>query len=436
VPVLCGNNFHSVMVDSVCNMEKMNQQIRTWQIADGKKDLKTAVVENPLRELQSDEILIEVLFVPLHGSFWLASHPDGIHPRHEEFLSDGGFVFGNGGVGRVVSIAEGCRVTQVGDYVSVMGHLPCKNDSCYSCRVLHRYTECNFGEGRIVGHGRGAPDGTLSKFCILPENACEICFSAGAPPSEAELMPYMFGFLLADVRNAITRDPETLCKQRMLLIGAGYSGHLAAWIRLQFSPQARIVVVDTLQERLKSISKIAPKSIRTVTLPQRLVEELNTHLTDQKVGAELSAAIEKIESSMESFFGHQKCDLVFDASSGNSIPLWANNRLLSPRTHCVIFGFGSDRLILSPECLQISGLRISTSRGVGDLENRGAAMEMIRHGALDIICDELIGDAKKLEGLDQAMAFIRAQHELPLDLFRAPKAYIAPNEFSPEHQIL
>lgn len=63
-------------------------------------------------------------------------------------------------------------------------------------------------------------------------------------------------------------------------------------------------------------------------------------------------------------------------------------------------------------------------------------MEMIRHGALDIICDELIGDAKKLEGLDQAMAFIRAQHELPLDLFRAPKAYIAPNEFSPEHQIL
>jgi len=420
------------MVDSVRKTEKMNQQIRTWQIADGIRDLKTAVVEKPLRALQSGEILIEVLFVPIHGSFWLASNPDGIHPRYEEFLSDGSFVFGNGGVGRVISVAGGCSGTRVGDYVSVMGHLPCANDSCYACRVLHHYTECDFDEGKIVGHGQGAPDGTFSCYCILPESVCEVCFSASDPPSEKELMPYMFGFLLADVRNAMARDPETLCKHRLLLIGAGYSSHLAAWILLRFSPQARIVVVDTLQERLKSIVQIAPESIRIIALPRRLVDGLNALLPDQKVGAQLAAAIEKIENCMGGFFGHRKCDLVLDASSGNSIPLWANSRVLRPGTHCILFGFGSDRLTLSQECLQISGLRILTSRGVGDVENRRAAIELIRLGAADIILDKLIRGAQKLEGLDQALAFIRTQHELPRDLYRAPNAYIVPNEFSPK----
>ncbi|MGR9037882.1 MAG: alcohol dehydrogenase catalytic domain-containing protein [Gammaproteobacteria bacterium] len=334
-----GDDFPAAVPESERNtVEMMNQQIRTWQVDDGGKHLKTAVVEKPLRALQPDEIVIEVLFVPIHGSFWLASHPDGLHPRYEEFLSGGSFVFGNGGVGRVIAVAEGCSGTRVGDYVSVMGHLPCTNDTCHACRFLHRYTECDFGEGRIVGHGRGAPDGTFSRYCILPESACEVCFKAGDPPSEQALMPYMFGFLLADVRNAMTRDPESLCKQRMLLIGAGYSSHLAAWLLLHFSPQARIVVVDTVQERLKSIARIAPESIQTIELPRRLADGLNAFEPEEKIGARLAQTIEKIESCMKRFLGHRKCDLVFDASSGNSIPLWSNRRVLSPDTACIAAG--------------------------------------------------------------------------------------------------
>jgi threonine dehydrogenase-like Zn-dependent dehydrogenase len=422
------------MFDSGRNTKVMNQQIRTWQISDGIRDLKTSVVEKPLRALQPGEILIEVLFVPIHGSFWLASHPAGIHPRYEEFLSDGGFVFGNGGVGRVIAVAERCKGTHPGDYVSVMGHLPCNNDSCYACHVLHRYTECDFGEGMIVGHGRGAPDGTFSRFCIFPESACEVCFTASNPPSEKELMPYMFGFLLADVRNAMARNPESLQKKRLLLIGAGHSSHLAACILLHYSPMAKIIVVDTLQERLESIVQIAPESVRTIALPQRLVDGLNTLPPNQNIGAQLAAAIEEIESRMQSYFGHQKCDLVFDGSSGNSIPLWADSRVLGPGTHCVLFGFGSDRISLGQECLQISGLRILTSRGVGNVENRQAVLELIRLGAANNVLDRLIRDSRKLEGLDQALAFIEKQYELPWDLYRVPHAFIAPNEFSPKQK--
>jgi len=411
------------------NTEIRNQQIRTWQTGDGGRTLETGIVEQPIKSLQSGEILIEVLFVPVHGSFWLASHPDGIHPRHDEFVVDGGFVFGNGGVGRVISVAEGCRRIHPKDYVSVMGHLPCAHESCYACRVLHRYTECDFGEGKIVGHGKGAPDGTFSRYCILPEIACEICFSPHNPPSEQELMPYMFGFLFADVRNAMTRDPDSLSKQRMLLFGAGYSGHLAAWLLLQSCPQAKILVVDPLEERLESITQIDPESIQTVALPWPLADALIAHHHDRKEGKELAGAIERIDSRMRDYFGHRKCDLVFDASSGNAAPLWADARVLSPGTHCIPFGFGSDRLIFNAECCQISGLRILMSRGVGDVGNRRAAIELIRSGAADIISRQLIAGAQRLEGLDQALAFIKAQHKLPGTVYRAPRAYIAPNAF-------
>lgn len=118
---------------------------------------------------------------------------------------------------------------------------------------------------------------------------------------------------------------------------------------------------------------------------------------------------------------------MFDASSGNSLPLWANKRVLSPGTHCVLFGFGSQQLTLTQECLQISGLKISTSRGVGDIENRIAAIAMIRQGATDFILEKFITGAQQLNGLDEALSYIKAQHALSQKLFSAPRAYMVPN---------
>jgi len=384
-------------------------------------------VEKPLAELRPGEVLLKVLYVPIHGSFWLASHPDGIHPRSKEFLADGGFVFGNGGVGQIVAIAENCERARPGDFVSVMGHLPCKNDNCYACRTLHRYTECDFGEGKIVGHGKGAPDGMYARYCIMPESALDFFSHAGDRREEEKLMPYMFGFLMADVLNAMTRDPGALQKKRMLLIGAGNSGHLAAWLLLHFSPQASIFVVDIVEEKLKSIERIAPESIETVVLPTPIEDTPDICLADKKIGGLLERSIDMIDNCMEGFFGRQKCDLVFDASSGNTTPLWANKQVLGPEAHCIPFGFGSKHLMLSSECLQISGLKIMISRGVGDVQNRKDALALIRKGAGDMIYRHLIRDAHRLDGLEQALGFIRKQHELPPDRLRGPQAYIVPN---------
>ncbi len=407
--------------------EKTNRQIRTWRVGEGTRTLATGIVEGPLRPLRSGEILIEILFVPIHGSFWMATHPAGIHPRYDEFVSDGGFVFGNGGVARVISVAEDCGRIRPGDYVSVMGHLPCENDDCHSCQVLKRYTECESGGNRIVGHGKGAPDGTFAQYCILPEIACEVCFSSGRPPSEEELMPYMFAFLFADVRNAMTRDPGILERRRMLLIGAGYSGHLAAWLLLHHSPQARIIAVDTQEERLKSIKKIAPESICTMELPRPGTGATHMDQGNPLIDGEMKEAVRSIEDGIRKHWGRDKCDLIFDASSGNTSPLWANGRILAPDTHCVVFGFGSDGLFLDKECLQISGLRVYTSRGVGNPDNQRAAVELIRSGASKVIYQGMISESRRLDGLDQALAFIKEQHQLPGLMNRTPNAFMAPN---------
>ena len=82
----------------------INLQIRTQRTGNGRQ-LETVLVETPLRPLGPREVRIAVRYVPMHGSFWLASNPKGIHPRHDEFLAAGGFVFGNGGVGQVIAAA-------------------------------------------------------------------------------------------------------------------------------------------------------------------------------------------------------------------------------------------------------------------------------------------------------------------------------------------
>ena len=395
----------------------MNRQILTRCTPRGRR-LETALVERPLRQLNSGEILIEILFVPIHGSFWLASHPDGLHPRFDEFLADGGFVFGNGGVGRVVQTAPDCRRVQPGDFVSVMGHLPCRRDDCHGCKVLHRYTECDFGEGLIVGHGKGAPDGTYADFSIMGEIACELAFGAQARPSEAQLLPFMFAFLLADVRNALTRDVESLRRQRMLLIGAGYSGHLAAWLVLHARPNARIVVADTQPDMLESIVRMAPDSISAVLLPAQSGERPPERMRE--------VAIERLSRAVAVHFNGRKCDLIFDASSGNTTWLWANTRLLSAGCHCIPYGFGSEHLLLDKNSLQVSGMKVMTSRGVGDLDNRRQAMDLIHRGATKSIVDLLNLPGCRLTGLEEAAEFIRRQHALPASVHRATRVYISP----------
>lgn len=405
-------------------MTAKTQQIFTRLDGATKTRLVTELVERPLRKLRDGEILVEMLLVPMHGSFWLASHPALLHPRREILLRDGGFVFGNGGVGRVVKLLDQSVEARVGDYIAIYGHVPCARENCQACRVHHRYAECEFKESTILGHGGGSADGTYSRYVILPCYSYEICYRADEAPDEEALRPLMYAFLFADVRNALTRDPESMRRRRLLLFGAGQSGRIAAYLFLQKNPDAKVVVVDSSLDRAAHLKSINSDAIEICVPPSSLVVRLNEFDTEVAVGKEFEQAVVAIVDTMRRHFDGQLCDLVFDASSGNSAPLWTNAGVLSAGCHCIVFGFGSDHVTLDRHVLQISGLRFLTSRGVGTIENRREVIRLIKGDGSRFIDRFLRADATRLSGFEEAIGFVKEQHRAPKMLHEIPPAYV------------
>jgi len=403
------------------------QQIHTRFRDETKSSLVTELVTRDLRELREGEILVEMLYVPMHGSFWLSSHPAGLHPRKDEFMRDGGFVFGNGGVGRVVASHSKDSGARAGDYVTVFGHAPCSHYNCYACTVLHRYTECEFKESTIIGHGKGGHDGTYARYAILPPFSYEICYRAEEKPTEEMLLPFMYAFLIADVRNALTRHPDTLRNRRMLLFGAGQSGHIAAYIHLRSTPEAKLVVVEPSPERALSLKSLDPEAVEVYVPPKHIVSRLNGKDDMPRYRDELGGVVDAIAETMLKHFGGRLCNLLFDASSGNTAPLWDNPRILSPACHCIPFGFGSDYVLLNQGLIQVSGLNILMSRGVGNLRNRREVIELIKAGGSRFIQRYLKGESRRLGNLDEAIRFIQEQHDPPRMLHEIPHAYITPS---------
>lgn len=400
----------------------MNRQILTRWADATRTALTTELVERELATLGPEDILVEMQFVPIHGSFWLASHPSVLHPRSEEFLRSGSFVFGNGGVGRVLAAGVDAAAA-TGDHVAVFGHLPCGRSGCHACAVRHRYTECDFGEGRILGHGKGAPDGTYARFAVLPPLSYEICCRAGDDPDEAALIPFMFAFLVADVRNALTRDPGTSERRRMLLFGGGLSGRIAVHLQMQRAPGVKIVVVETSAERARLLRELGGDAVRPLVLPGSFVERLNRFDVPK---AELNAAIGSIVDATRSHFDGRAPDLILDASSGNSAALWSDARVLAPDCHCIVFGFGSDEVRLDAAAIQHSGLRLMMSRGVGDLQNRAEVMALLHGETGRFVHRALASEARRLPSLEDAVAFIREQHARSAARRDVPLAFMTP----------
>lgn len=401
-----------------------NKQIETTWKDRAAGTLQTNLVENEIRELKSGEILVEMIYVPMHGSFWLSTHPEGIHPRKEEFLADGKFVFGNGGVGRVVKSTLDSRDVRAGDYVCVFGHVPCDHYDCYACTVLHRYTECDYGQSKILGHGKGSTEGTYGTYAILPRHSYEICYRKEEEPSEDSLKAFMFGFLLADVRNALTRHADSLRMRRMLLVGAGFSGMIAAYIHNRSCPESRIFVIDPSEERLAVLKTIDPDSIETYVLPKEIATELNSRHQHVGFRHELRDVVDSIAERMRAHFGDRNCNLLFDSSSGNTTPIWDNPRILAPTTHCIPFGFGSEYILLGKELIQMSGLTLLMSRGVGNIRNRKEVIELIKAGAKEFILSQMVDDVRELQSLEEAIEFVHSMHNPPKQLHEIEHAYI------------
>jgi threonine dehydrogenase-like Zn-dependent dehydrogenase len=383
-----------------------NFQIKTMWHDKNKKKLTTRLISSELPSLKQDEILVEMLYVPILGSFWLATHPEALHPRIDELMETDGFVFGNGGVGKVIESNVSDTEVGVGDYVCIYGHYPCNNYDCYACNVLNRYVECDYNQGKIVGHGKNSYEGTYARYVILPKQAYEVCYKAHENPTAKQLTPFMYGFLLADVRNALTRHTDTLRMRRMLLFGAGCSGLTAAYIHNRTCPESKIFVIDSSEQRLEKVRDLDPDAIKTFKMPTDIVEQLNSYQKRIGFRHEQKKVVENIRTEMKKHFGGRGCNILFDASSGNTAPLWDNKRILSPTAHCIIFGFGSEYILLNRELIQLSGLTIMMSRGVGNIRNRKEVIELIKAGANKFINRSLLSGIKEIDGLDNAIKFI------------------------------
>lgn len=405
-------------------MKTSKQIITALDNSGDEGTLSTALTHKELPDLKSGEVLVKNLFVPIHGSFWLASNPKNIHPRRDEFLQNRHFVFGNGGVAQVVESNEDPREVKPGDYVAVFGHMPCDNHDCYGCRVLHRYTECDYGQSKIIGHGKESPDGTYAEYTVLPRYTYEVCYRENEKPDESDLLPYMYTFLFADVRNALTRHPDATRSRRMFLVGAGMSSLIAAYLFLRSSPESKIFTVDPSRDRIERVQQLSEERVFGYRLPSEFVEQLNSAEPVYGFRKKLQASIKDIAETCDAYFSHKKITLLFDGSSGNSAPIWDNHKILGPATIAIPFGFGSEYILLTKELVQKSGLQLVMSRGVGNIRNRKEVIELIRSGAKNFLNDYLVSQCRELNGLDEAVSFINGVHRRSNDSYSPPGAYI------------
>lgn len=379
-----------------------NQIVCKWE-NNLKKKVITVKQKKRLAKLKNGEILVKNLYVPVHGSFWLSSSEKPAHPRIKEFLNKNSFVFGNGGVSKIIAKHVSVDDVEIGDYVAVFGHYPCNNYDCYPCKVLHRYTECQYGQGKIIGHGKDSYDGTFSEYTILPKYSYELCFKKKEKPSNKELMPFMYSFLLADVRNALTRIPELYKNNRMVLFGAGQSGSLAAYLFSNSSPDNKIFVIDNDISKIKNLKKNIASNIDYFLISKKISDELSKKIPSYDFAELINETIDKISRKLNNFFSYKNLGLLMDCSSSNTSPLWSNNKILKENTFVIPFGFASNMVLLDEITIQKSGLTIMMSRGVGNQRNRKETIELIKRSKGKFIANLFLKKAIKVRGINNML---------------------------------
>jgi threonine dehydrogenase-like Zn-dependent dehydrogenase len=170
-----------------------------------------------------------------------------------------------------------------------------------------------------------------------------------------------------------------------------------------------------------------PEAVEGVLLPAQVAELVETGRDRAKVPEAVRGFSQTLADRMRAHYHGRLCNILLDASSGNTAQLWDNSRILSPTTHCIVFGFGSEFVMLDKHLIQTSGLNLLMTRGVGNLRNRREVVELIKAGASNFVDRFLVRHARPLGSLDEAIAFVREQHEPPKPLHRIPHAYMTPN---------
>ena len=412
---------------NVLTKKNKNLQLITKWKDSNRRQLITVLEKRKVRHLKKSEILVEVLYVPTHGSFWLAVHPDAIHPRCDEFMRDGSFVFGNGAVGRVIDKSNDVNNIGIGDYVCVYGHYPCNHADCNSCKVQQRYIECQYGEGKIIGHGNGAEDGTFAKYVILPDKSWEKCFSKNENPTHEQMRPFMFAYLVADVRNALTRHQNYYNGKNILLIGGGLSSHIAVSLINRDIPEAKLFILEVDKKKVESIKNISTCPIDSYIIENDDLIQMNNVSLTKKKESRKNWLIKDFESRMREHFEGKKCDFLVDFSSGESSALWFNPMILSPGVICTIFGFGLNQIVLDSELLKLSGLTVQISRGPGNMQNRMEVIKYMKEGGSKFITDNIIDKLKYFSSINEFSEYVDSCLEpTPNHLYSIEHAYFCP----------
>ncbi|MGE4552088.1 MAG: hypothetical protein AB7D57_03190, partial [Desulfovibrionaceae bacterium] len=205
------------------------------------------------------------------------------------------------------------------------------------------------------------------------------------------LAPQMFAFLAADVRNALTRDPDLLRRRRVVLVGAGLSGRMAARLILDHNPEARILAVDVAEANARALADLDPARSAALALDP----------ADPEAPARLAR-------EAEAFFRGRPCDLLLECSSGHTTPLWAHPGFFRPGLCCLLFGFGLRGLTLTPALLQCSGVKILTSRGVGTADNRRETVRLLAGPFGDFVRQHFVRRLTLLPSLEEVARLVAA----------------------------
>ena len=216
----------------------INQQLYTSWDTSKKKKLKIILRKNPIRKLKPQEILVKNIYVPIHGSFWLASDPNLKHPRIDEFMNKGGFVFGNGGIAQVIKSSPYLPNVKKGDFVSIFGHTPWKIMIVMPVLFYTVILNVSMKMEKFLDTAKVQMMELLQNILYCHLNLTKFVLKVmNFQPKK--LMPMMLSFLVADVRNALTRLPDVLKSQRMMLFGAWifwqncslFVQHVFAWFK-------------------------------------------------------------------------------------------------------------------------------------------------------------------------------------------------------------
>ena len=400
--------------NEISNIKQNKQIITKWKDKQ-KNSLITSLEFRQLKPLSNNSLLVKILAVPTHGSFWTATNLKASFPRLNKLLQNGEFVFGNGGVGQVLEVGQNVSKAKVGDFVAIFGHIGCQHDDCYACRIAKRYVECEYGESATLGRGRY--DGTYAEYALIPEESLEVCYRLEDEPQLTDLLPMAFAFLVADVRNALTRIPNTLSRNRVLLISAGLSSHIAAKIILDANKDASIFVIEPNNSRLQSLISLAPKRIEGIDFkPQNLVSAL-----------ELKELSLLLRAKMRAHFDDKNCHLVVDCASADACPIWFNDRILSHDTRCIFFGFGVKEVNISSQLIQKSGLILQFSRGPGDPQNQRGAIQFLKSPSGKIFIEQyFIQKMQHFDSWEKLETYIKYHHKLNTSHVDVPNCLIIP----------